>query len=289
MTEKAPLLAIIDGNNIMMKSHFAFLKYDLKNSEGLSTGALYGSILQHIKFVNMFDPTHIVWFFDSGGSNYRKALHNKYKGSRDIRPEITHQFGLFDKFLSLCNVTHYREHGVEADDLIAKACHEWGDISKVIVSADHDLRQLVNDNPKVTVYQPPNGGKDHVIWNSEKVRERYGIGPKGLAEAWALSGDKSDDIDGIPRVGEKTAIKMLKKYGSIDNVLQYDEKASPHKELVERNLKLIKLTGELAQMPITLQDCAFKKYFYEPKDVYDFLDKMGINSIKTRIMNAGLY
>ena len=287
---KEKLLAIVDGNNIAMRAHFAFKKHNFTSNDGVPTGALFGTIIQHINIVKHIDPTHLVWFFDAGKSRERTAELESYKGNRENQPsEVYHQFDLIDKFLSIAGVRHYREHGVEADDLIAKAVKSWGDIAKVIITGDHDMRQLVSDSPKVSVLQPISAKVDPVIWNTAKVVSEYGVPPEKLPEVWSICGDSSDNIKGVPRIGPKGASKIIQKYGDISNALVQEEKLRGYADLIEKNFRLIYLDGSFASLPISLNDCVFNKDMYDKKFMYDFLDKYSINSIKTKVHTVGIY
>lgn len=185
------LIVLVDGNNLLMRAHYAMKHFGFSNREGIPTGGLFGVIKTHIALIRLLAPSHIVWFFDAGGSKARKELYPEYKSNRNTKDsDVKRDFTRFEKFLSLANVRYYREHGVEADDLIAAAVNRWdSEIPKVIVSADHDLHQLVRRDPNVSILKLRQGSAKQEILRYRDILEKYSLPPSMLPELWALTGD----------------------------------------------------------------------------------------------------
>lgn len=201
MTSNDQLAMILDGNNLMIRAYFAHAKRQpdgtwnsLTTSDGRDSSGLFGATLLFSNYVKQYRPTHVLWTFDWGKSKTRTAMDSAYKANRnhsnriDLRP----QYDAFHAFLDLLGVNYYQEQGVEADDLMASAAKMFTEhkIPSVIITADHDLRQLVS--PSVAVVKPRAGGSKYSqeqIFTEKTVMETYGLEPKRLPELWALEGD----------------------------------------------------------------------------------------------------
>lgn len=289
------LLALVDGNNLVMRAHFAMQNHNLMTSEGIPTGALFGSIMAHVNLVRMLAPTKMVWFFDSrGGSKLRKELFPEYKGDRPGNHDIGKQLTAFETFLSVMDVRYYSEEGVEADDLISTAVKRWDpEIPKVIVSGDHDFHQLVSKDPKVSVFKPGQGKKNPPkVFSHKVVAEEYEMPPEKLALAWAIAGDKSDNIDGVKGVGFKTARKLLQRHGwNLESAMRAEERLQGWEEIVERNLRLIDLSRDEVEvaLPVEVGECELKKVTYDSDNVQKFLSKWEISSLRSKEKAIGIY
>lgn len=290
MTE--PLLALIDGNNVLLRAHHALARQNFMTSSGIPTGALFGSVKSHINLVRTLQPTHMVWFFDAGKSKMRTELFDGYKGSRKNkdRTDIQKQFQAFEKFLSIAGVRYYSEQGVEADDLIASAVKKWDqDLPKVIVSADHDLRQLVSSEPRVSVLKLGQGKTPQKVYTPKSVEEEYGFEPSDLPLIWSMTGDSSDDIPGVRGIGFKTAAKILNEHGTIEKALQNEPRLEGQESVVRRNLKLIRLDGTESRLPFDVSEASFRKNDYDEKSMHDFFEQYEINSLRLKTKGPGLY
>lgn len=273
------LLMIFDGNNLAIRAAFGMGYKDkdgnwvssLSTSDGRDCGALYGLVRTLRNFVIQYKPTHILWAFDHGRSSYRLGIRDTYKSNRDkdkkdnnVKFDMGYQYGAFDHFLSLMNIRHYRENNVEADDIIASATLKWQGPNRkvVIVSADHDLRQLVNEN--VSVLKPSMGGGKNSrekLYTIREMKEDYPeIPPHRLPEVWALTGDPGDGIAGVPRVGEITARKMLKDT-TLWDILPTHPKLKGYEKLVSENYHMILLDGTVSRFNVSLEECEFSDQY----------------------------
>lgn len=283
-----PLLMVLDGNNLVLRAYHSqrYRNKDgewegLATSDGRPSGALYGTLVMFARLVREFNPTHVLFTFDHGRSKARLDIRPEYKANRDSstsqREDLKPQYGAIEKLLSTLDVRHYREQGVEADDLIANAVYRWREeMPIVIVSADHDLLQLVDH--RVKVLKPGMGGNSkEVLYTKEKIEEEYGFTPKRLSEVWALCGDSGDNVAGIPRVGYKTAAKIMSGYDSLNEAIAYHPKIEGYEKQVMENYQLIHLDGNFANLHVDLEECVFNKEFDE-KSVRAFLESWEFKS-----------
>jgi DNA polymerase-1 len=270
----------------------------LRTRKGVGTWGLYGTINSVSSQIKEYQPSHILVTLDSGRSSKRVALLPQYKANRltnrpdDNLEESKRQINLFQEFCLRAGIHVTRVPGLEADDVIAKAAKTfYNDFdSIVIVSADHDLRQLVND--KTIVVKPSLGQSRDVkeeTYTLERLETEFGISPDRLPEIWALMGDKGDNIPGVPSVGEKTATKLIEKYGNLSNLLNSDEKKiSGYEDTIRLAFKLIHLDGgDDFDFP-TLEQLQFNP-LEDKSDLEEFLVGYELNSIKSRWDNGTLW
>ena len=238
-------LVIIDGNNLTQRSHYAFK--ELRTTSDWESGALYGNVSALAAIFDELQPTHMLWCFDRGKSDFRTELLPTYKAHRiestqrhvkyahlndekSLSEILAPQYIAFEEFLKIRGIEHWSQKGWEADDLIAavvaKAKHK---MPVFIVSGDHDMEQLVDHGPdcRVTVYKPNVARGQNRFFGPEQVRAKYGVEANQLSQLFALVGDKSDNIEGLKGVGPKTAAKWLVKYGDLADVLEQEPKVAP--------------------------------------------------------------
>lgn len=296
-------LVIFDANNLVMRSHFAMAQSGLSSPNGRPSGALYGTIKAFFGFVRDLGPTHVVWFFDEGRSDVRRALRSDYKGHRkyssvqtaDPLVDLPPQYEALREFFDLMGVRHHSQRGIEADDFIAKVVRqaEWPRRmdETVIVSGDHDMLQLVSDRPEVNVFRPgekaarPSVGLGAAkpvtgtLYRLPEVIAKYGLHPLKLAEAWALMGDTSDNITGIPGIGPKTAAKWILKHGSLAMALAKEPKAAGYERHCDVNRQMIQLDGSIGDpIPFGLDECEFQG-FPISDGMRNFINRWGMKSL----------
>jgi len=257
MTSTKKTLLLLDGHNIYIRAFSGLAKQDLRNADGIGTWGAYGTVNTIASMVRRFEPTHVLLAFDQGRSSKRLAIDPEYKANRNRKKEEKKEGDVFEdefrpqleltfEFCKRMGIPHLRLSNVEADDIIAKAVTAFGSSfdQVVIVSADHDIRQLIREN--VVVVKPSLGQKNIVeeIFDMEAIREEWGVDPWRLPEIWSLMGDKGDNIQGIPGIGPKKATKLIADYGSLDKVLSSDDpKIVDHINTVKKALSLIELKG----------------------------------------------
>lgn len=213
-TEK---ILLLDGNSLAYRAFFALPL--LTNEHGIHTNAVYGFTMMLQKIMDEENPTHMLVAFDAGKTTFRHSTFGDYKGGRQkTPPELSEQFPYIRKLIDAYGIKRYELEMYEADDIIgtlSKQADEKGQ-QVVIVSGDKDLTQLATD--KTTVYITRKGITDIEKYTPEHVQEKYGLTPLQIIDMKGLMGDASDNIPGVPGVGEKTAIKLLKEHGSVEDL-----------------------------------------------------------------------
>jgi len=213
-------IILIDANSLVYRAFFALPK-TLATSSGQVTNAVYGFTSMLIKLLKEEKPDVVIAAFDRAAPTFRHETFEQYRAHREPTPnELISQFPLVKEVLSVLNIPVFEMDGFEADDILAtlasEAEAERDDV--IVVTGDKDAFQLVDDHIKVMTTKK--GISDIVIYDREKVRERYGVTPEQFADYLALKGDTSDNIPGVPGVGEKTAAKLIQQFGSIENLLK---------------------------------------------------------------------
>lgn len=210
-------LILIDGNSIAYRAFFALPL--LNTDKGVYTNAVYGFTTMLMKILEDEKPTHLLVAFDAGKTTFRHKTFKEYKGGRQkTPPELSEQFPLIRELLDNMGIIHYEKDQYEADDIIgtlAGQAQKDGFETK-IVTGDKDLLQLVDDH--VTVLLTRKGISEVDQYDNSKVHERYNIDPIKIIDLKGLMGDNSDNIPGVPGVGEKTAIKLLTQFGSLEEI-----------------------------------------------------------------------
>ncbi|MHA6483282.1 DNA polymerase I [Paenibacillus sp. strain BS8-2] len=209
---------LIDGNSIAYRAFFALPP--LTNSAGHHTNAVFGFTTMLLKMLEEQKPTHVLVAFDAGKVTFRHEGYSEYKGGRQkTPPELSEQFPVLKELISAFNISQFELSGYEADDIIGtltKLADERG-VEAIVVTGDKDMLQLAS--PGVTVAVTRKGVSEVDWYTPEAIGERYGLEPLQIIDLKGLMGDTSDNIPGVPGVGEKTALKLLHEYGSVENVL----------------------------------------------------------------------
>jgi DNA polymerase I len=221
-------LVLIDGNSIAYRAFFALPL--LNNDKGIHTNAVYGFTMMLMKIIEDEKPTHILVAFDAGKTTFRHKTFGEYKGGRQkTPPELSEQFPYIRELLDAYGIKRYELENYEADDIIgtlALTAENDGYEVKVI-SGDKDLTQLSSE--KVTVGITRKGITDIEEYTPVHIMEKYGLTPKQIIDMKGLMGDPSDNIPGVPGVGEKTAIKLLKEFSTLEDLIASIDQVSGNK------------------------------------------------------------
>ncbi|MBN2058718.1 MAG: DNA polymerase I [Candidatus Saganbacteria bacterium] len=243
----APRLVLIDGNSLAYRAFYA-LPDTMRNSAGLTTNAIYGFTTMLLKVLGD-KPDLAAISFDLAEPTFRHKAYAQYKATRDKAPPVLHQqIPYIKQIAEAFDIPIFELPGYEADDVIgtlAKAA-EKQDYDVTIVTGDKDALQLVDD--KIKVLHTRKGITDTVLYGPKEVKERFGIRPDQLIDLKALMGDASDNIPGVPKVGEKTAAQLLKEFGSLDEVLANIDRISKKglKENLKKHVAQAKMSRKLA-------------------------------------------
>ncbi|MFJ7934873.1 DNA polymerase I [Sporosarcina sp. NPDC096371] len=257
-------IVLLDGNSLAYRAFFALPL--LTNDNGIHTNAVYGFTMMLQNILADEKPTHILVAWDAGKTTFRHATYGEYKGGRQkTPPELSEQFPYLRKLLDAYQIPQYELDQYEADDIIG-TLSKTGDADQaevVVISGDKDLTQLASG--RTTVYITRKGMTDIEKYTPEHIREKYGIEPHQIIDMKGLMGDASDNIPGVPGVGEKTALKLLVEYGSIENVYQSLGKITAKKlnENLTNNEAQAFMSKELATIEVdapitvTIDDLAY--------------------------------
>ena len=223
-------LMLIDGHSIMNRAFYAIPL--LTNKDGQHTNAIYGFLNILFKLIEEEQPTYIGVSFDLPKPTFRHLKYSDYKGNRRKTPEeLRSQIPLIKDVLKSMNVIIYEKEGYEADDVlatVAKKAENIG-ISPIIVSGDRDLLQVATDNIKIKIPKTKAGKTEIEDYFAKDVIEKYNVTPKEFIEVKALMGDTSDNVPGVPSIGEKTAIKIISEYKTVENAIENASNIKPKK------------------------------------------------------------
>ncbi|GFP75102.1 DNA polymerase I [Clostridium fungisolvens] len=226
-------LLILDGNSLLNRAFYAIPL--LSTNEGIYTNAVYGFTNMLIKMREDFKPDYIVSTFDRKAPTFRHVEYQDYKaGRKKMPPELAAQFPIVKEMLNLFSISIYEMDGYEADDLIGSLAKfaEKNEIEVYIVTGDKDALQLASDNINVVITKK--GITEREIYTRTRMIEEMGVTPTQFIDVKGLMGDQSDNIPGVPGIGEKTAFKLIQTYGSVESVLENVEEISGKK--VKENL-----------------------------------------------------
>jgi DNA polymerase I len=281
-------LVVIDALSCLYRFFFAIRGLSGRDKE--PTNALFGMLRFLDQIVQEWDPEYWVVIFDGGVPKERRALLPQYKANRPpMPPDLKSQLPLVEEFLDRAGIPRIRVEGEEADDLIASMAlraRREGCPEIYLATADKDMFQLVDENIKVL---PPSG----MLMNSAEVRKKTGVSPCCIVDWLSLRGDSSDNIPGVPGVGEKTAASLLDHFGSIKGIYdRLDEvereriraALGEHRAVVDRNLQLVKLRTDL-ELPVKWQDASRKAIRRE--EVEPFLERHGLMSFLKKLREQG--
>jgi len=235
-------LVLIDGSSLLYRSYYA-IRF-LTNSEGFPTNAIYGFVMSLKKLMDKENPDYLGIVFDTKGPTERHKIFTEYKAHRKPMPEdLVVQIPLLKKIIDAMNIATFEHSDYEADDILGtfarKASRE--DIQTIIVTTDKDLLQMVDQN--TSVYNPT---KD-LRMDEKTVKEHFGVSPSQVIDVLALWGDSSDNIPGVPGIGEKTAKSLISRFESLDNLLDNlsEIKKESVRTKIENNLKELQLSRQL--------------------------------------------
>ncbi|MBI2871131.1 MAG: DNA polymerase I [Candidatus Omnitrophica bacterium] len=230
---------LIDGNSFCYRAYFAIRS--LTNSKGFPTNAIYGFVTMLRKLKEKENPDYLAVAFDTGAPTFRHKAYEEYKIQRTPMPDdMFVQLSRIKEVIQGYRIPIFEKDGYEADDVLATLAKRLAGegVEVFIVTGDKDALQLVNS--RIKVY---NTSKDGVIYDAAKVRERYGVGPEKMTDIMGLMGDSIDNIPGIPGFGEKTAVELISRFGSLEKVLTSGEALKS-----EKQRRLITEFGEQARM-----------------------------------------
>ncbi|MGD8188445.1 DNA polymerase I [Brevibacillus ginsengisoli] len=285
-------LILIDGNSIANRAFYALPL--LSTSQGLHTNAVLGFTTMLLKVMEEMKPTHLFVAFDFGKVVFRHSEFVEYKGKRaKTPPELSEQFPVIRELLDAFSIQRFELEGYEADDIIgtltlrADQADEW---KVTVITGDKDMLQLVSD--RVSVALTRKGVSEIELYTTKEISEKYGLTPTQIIDLKGLMGDTSDNIPGVPGVGEKTALKLLHEYGTVEEVLANIDKVSGKKlqENLRNNVEQAKMSKSLATIlrdapvEVELNDTVYNGY--DSSALVEFFKKMEFKSLIPKVKTS---
>lgn len=284
-------VVLIDGNNLLFRSYYAtaYSGNMMKNSKGFATNALYGFVNMINKIINEENPKYMLVAFDKG-KTFRHDKYEDYKAGRIEMPdELKKQFPIAKKILTNMGIKWFEIDNYEADDIVgtmAKMIDDSLEYEGLIISSDKDLLQLISDKVVMKMLKT----KDSVLMNKETFFETYGLTPDKIIDIKGLQGDSSDNIPGVKGIGEKTALKLLQEYGSVENIYRnianikssiatklFTDKESAFKSKDLATIyKEVPLGFSIEDTKLNNPDITSLKKQYEELEFYSFIKNMSI-------------
>lgn len=285
-------LVLIDGNSIVNRAFYGVP--ELTNKEGLHTNAIYGFLNIMLKVIEEESPTHLLVAFDVKAPTFRHEMFEEYKGTRKPMPDdLREQIPVLKEVLSAMKIRMKEQEGIEADDILGTLARmgETAGYEVSVVSGDRDLLQLATEKVKVRIPKTKGGKTVVEDYYRPQVIEKYGVTPEQIVDLKGLMGDASDNIPGVPGVGEKTAVKILTLFGTVEQAVEHVEEITPNRarEAVKNNTKLALLSKKLAQIKtdcklgVKLEECRVDNIFTE--EAYQLIKRLEFKSMTARFQN----
>ncbi|WP_313355726.1 DNA polymerase I [Microbacterium sp.] len=294
MTDSAkPTLMVVDGHSLAYRAFFALPVENFTTKDNQHTNAIYGFLSMLVNLIKAEKPTHMAIAFDTSRHSFRTEEYPEYKATRSETPsEFKGQIPLLQDCLAAMSIPVLTQEGIEADDILATLAKQGSDqgYDVLVVSGDRDTIQLVNDD--VTLLYPSVQGVSQLKrYDPVTVRERYGVRPEQYPDIAALVGETSDNLPGVPKVGEKTAVKWLTQFGSLDELLASAEEIKgvvggnlrEHLDVVRRNRKLNRLLNDV-ELPVTPAELVVKPI--DAQAVRDIFARLEFRTLLPRVFEA---
>lgn len=285
-------MLLVDGYSLMFRAYYATAYGSvMRTSNGIPTNAVFAFSNMLNKAIETIQPKYVLVAFDMGKKNFRHDLFKEYKGTRKEAPQdLVEQFPLVREFLKAYSIPYVEVEGYEADDIIGSMTRKFPNIMYNVLSSDRDLLQLINDNTHVMMIK--SGVSELKEMDEESLWEEYSLTPSQIIDFKGLSGDSSDNIPGIEKVGEKTATKWLNEYKTLENVIAHakdiggkmGERIIAQQEIAILSKKLATICLNV-DIPISLEEIEFKPNpatlinFYEKYEMKSLAKKVDVSSI----------
>lgn len=262
---KEKTMLLIDGNSIMNRAFYGILgKNILQTPDGIYTNAIYGFLQIIFKAIDDFKPEDIAVAFDLKGKTKRHEIYEEYKAGRSKMPdELQMQMPLIKEILKAMNILILEKEGIEADDIIGtiakKETKKHQNKKVIMLTGDRDYYQLIEKNIYLLLPRTSRGTTEYERYTVERIQDEFGIKPEQFIEIKALQGDASDNIPGVPGIGEKTALNLIKEYKTVDEI--YDKIAKNEDNLKGKQRERLVENKELAILSRTLRQNRYKCKF----------------------------
>lgn len=288
---KKKKLVLIDGNSLIHRGFHAFSRLGLTSPTGENTSGVYGFTLILLNILTKLKPDYIAVAFDSRVPTFRHIEYKEYKANRVAAPqELYEQIPRIQELVEKFNIPQFIKEGFEADDIVGTLAHKAPkDIDVYIATGDMDTLQLVGGN--IFVYAPRKSFSDIITFDSQTVEKLKGLRPEQFIDYKGLRGDPSDNIPGIRGIGDKTAIKLLQEYDSLENVYNnLDKIPERYRKLLESSkaiaLQSRRLATIITDMPINLDLAKAELHEYNQQEVLTLFNKLGFNSLIKKLPHS---
>mgnify|MGYP001143607998 CR=1 FL=1 len=285
MKPDAPIL-LIDTPGLIFRAYYSIRP--LTSPDGIPTNAVYGVLLQLVRVLTDVKPRACAAFFDTAAPSFRKEEFKDYKAQRPLPPaELVAQIPVVIEALERADCPVFLEPGYEADDLIASFAHTYSDLPKLILTGDKDLLQLLGD--QTSVMMQTKGVVEVKVYTPEVFREEYGFEPENFVDFKALRGDPSDNIPGVPGIGEKTARSLISAFKNLEELYMRLGEVKPErirvalesrKEEVFAYRELVRLRRE---SPLGGQAEVLRLPNFQRQEFLAFCDKYSLRAIKKQV------
>lgn len=286
---------IVDGNSILNRAFYGLSKTaNLTNSEGIHTNAVFGFINIISKYLAEEEPKYLCVAFDLKAPTFRHKEYDQYKAQRKgMPPELAEQVPIIKQVLDAMNIKRVEVEGYEADDILGSIslCAEENGMEAILLTGDRDSLQLASETTRIKLPVTRGNKTETDEYDAQKVFEKYGVTPIKLIDVKGLMGDPSDNIPGVPGIGEKTALELIKKFNSIEEIYENIELIDKKgiREKLEANKDLAFLCKRLATIERRMPGiCSMEKYLrvdFDRDKLYDIFKKL---EFKTFIEKFGL-
>ena len=283
-------LMLLDGNSLVYRAFHALSDADMRNSNGYPTGAIYGFLTMLFTLLTDHKPDGLVVAFDLPHPTFRHERVETYKAGRAKTPDdLLEQFPKIKEILSSMGIHTIELQGFEADDILATLATQAREakIETIVITGDRDSYQLVED-PYVKVLYNRRGVSDYILFDEEGIRERTGVAPIDYVKYAALRGDKSDNLPGVPGVGEKTAAKLVNEFGTLDAIFESADQQSPKlKENLLSNEDLVRLNEEvmtlIRDVPLEVEVLSLKVGEFDAEATQVFFQEFELRTLITKL------
>ncbi|WP_227395320.1 5'-3' exonuclease [Jeotgalibacillus aurantiacus] len=286
-------ILLIDGMALLFRSFFAtaITNQFMRNENGTPTNGVQGFLRHSLTAIDLIKPTHVAVCWDMGKETFRNETFADYKANRNAPPEeLIPQFDLVKEVAEKFSFHNIGVHGYEADDCIGTIAKKEAEHARIsVVSGDKDLLQLLEPNIEIWLVQKGYGNYNR--YTLDRFIEEYEITPEQFIDVKGLMGDPSDGYPGVKGIGEKTAYKLIKEFGSIDNLLQNKERLTPgQKKKISEDEKMLHLSRQLAEIhcEVPLEQPFAKDWNGVSEKAIQVSDEYGLKTVKRFLENAGL-
>lgn len=286
---------IIDGMALLFRHFFAtsFKEQYMYNSKNIATNGIQGVVRHMFKLISMTNPSHVIVVWDMGAHTIRNEWFNGYKKNRPLPPEqLVPQFDLVKEVIHALGIRQIGAEGYEADDIIGTLTRIID--NAIIVSGDRDLLQILDENKNNEMWLTRKGFTEYNIYDFDRFVEEYGVLPEQFVDVKALMGDPGDGYFGVSGVGEKTALKLIKKYQSIEGIISHMDELTPRmREKIENDFESLNMSLKLAALitnvPIPIKEILEQSaYTVDIAHIKEQLDRFEL-TISSRYMDSLIF